>query len=159
MYVQTTSKLLLSGVTIPISNNIWSGSGGASFNWQGQHNSISAEFARRVNDGGGIQGPSNETLINGNYGRQLTKTITIGVGGYYTRTDALITDSTGTPSTNTASGNITISKTFRQNFSCVFGYAHDRQRQKDSTVLESGVVNHNRGWINISYSFGRPLGR
>lgn len=145
-------------ISVPISNNRWSGSGGASFSWQGTRTSVSADFVRRVNGGGGILGTSQMNSASVGLRRKITPSTTVSVVGGYSTNDALLAATTGLDSLRTASGTVGLSRRLGAHFGLDLSYSRLYQEQFPSGG-SSIPSNHNRGLITISYDFSRPLGR
>jgi hypothetical protein len=144
--------------SVPISNKKWSGAGGASFSWQGQHTSITAEFVRRVTNGGGILGTTTMNSANAGLRRQITPKTTLNFAGGYATNDALMASTTGIASLKTATGSVGVSRRLGVHFGLELDYA--RVYQEQSGVAPTLIpANHNRAAVTLSYDFSRPLGR
>ncbi len=142
-------------VSLPVSNNQWSVAAGASYGWQGEHTSAQVSAARRVSDGGGLLEAVQLNNVSGALRRQLTRSSTLGFGAGYAQSNALGNSSTAANSLKTASGNVSWERRLGANLGLGLGYA--REYQQGVTVKNR--VDHNRGWVSISYDFSRPIGR
>ena len=145
-------------VSVPISNRTWSGAGGASYSWQGPHTSITAQFVRRVSDGGGVQGVVFANSVSGGLRWQITRSTTMSLAGGYAASDALIAATSGIDSLKTATGGIGISRRLGAHFGLDLGYSRIHQASAAGATV-SLPAKHNRGWVSLSYDFSRPLGR
>jgi hypothetical protein len=145
-------------VSFPISNKTWSGAGGTSFSWQGQHTSISADFVRRVSDGGGVQGAVFMNSVNGGLRRQITRSTTLSLAGAYASSDALFASTTGIGSLKTATGSVGISRRLGTHLGLDLNYVRAYQQPAAGATVSLPAY-HNRGLVTLSYDFSRPLGR
>ena len=145
-------------ISVPISHKTWSGSGGASYSWQGEHTSITAGFVRRVSDGGGVQGAVTMTSVTGALQRQITRSTTLNFAGGYATNDALMGSTSAIGSLKTASGSVGINHRFGAHLGLDLSYARVYQEQTAGTTVPL-PANHNRGAVTFSYDFSRPLGR
>lgn len=142
----------------PVDHQSWSASGGATFAWQGRHTSMQAGFVRRVNDGGGVLGAVRMNSVDVAARRQLSAVSNLLVGATYAVNDSIDFTTTPGSSIRGASGRIGYERLLAHNLNLAFGYARENQNQK-STGVPAADINHNRGWITLSYDFSRPLGR
>jgi hypothetical protein len=145
-------------ISTPINNTSWSASGGATFSWQGSRTSMEASFVRRVNDGGGMLGAVRMNSFDATVRRQLTRSSDLMVGAIYGTNDSI--DFVATPGTSlrTASGRIGYEYVLRNHLRLGFGYARENQLES-LPGSSSGDINHNRGYVSLSYDFSRPIGR
>lgn len=164
-YSEVDSQSVQPIVTVPVvslaivnsTQKTWSVSGGATFGWQGEHNSIRISAVRRVADGGGLLGSVLFNTVDGAYRRQLAPWTAVSLGAVYGNNRALGSALTDTRSYNSASGNAGLEQRLPGNLKFFLGYA--REYQKTNTLAASADVNHNRVWVGVSYDFQRPLGR
>ena len=145
-------------VSIPISQKRWSGAGGASYSWQGEHTSITAGVVRQVSDGGGVQGAVTLTSVSGALRRQIARSTTLSFSGGYATNDALFTSTSGIGSLKTATGSIGIGRRLGAHFGLDLSYARIYQEPAAGATV-SVPAYHNRGLVTFSYDFSRPLGR
>jgi hypothetical protein len=154
---QTVDNTVTPPVVTPTAHQGWSTAGGASFSWQGQRTSITASGVRKVSDGGGLL--QAVTLITGSGAvrRQLARNTNLLFSGVYGNSTALEAGSSSFTTVKSASGSVAWEQRFARNFTANLGYARDYQEQNVIT-LPTMNVNHNRGWITLSYEFTHPLG-
>ena len=144
-------------ISIPTENGMWTGSAGTSFSWQGQRTAVQAQFVRRVTDGGGLQGTVTLNGLSGGISRQLTPKTTLNVGASYAAMDPLSSNASIYQVTNSASARFGVERRFGEHVGMMFGYG--REWQQSASPIAPAQINHNRGWITLSYDFSRPLGR
>jgi hypothetical protein len=135
----------------------WSGSGGATLNWNGQRNSVTAEFIREVTDGGGLLGVVRANIADGGIRRQLSPFWGASLGMAYATNDSLIAFSTSESRLQTASTSFSLDRSLGDHLSLRFGYTRNWQQRWATPVAAN--INHNRAWLSIAYNFSRPLGR
>jgi hypothetical protein len=148
---------MIAASATPAMRQTWSGSGGASFSWQGEHTSISLGGARKVSDGGGLLSAVKVTSVSGAVRRQVSPSATLGFGLTY-GDDNQLSNLSAASQLKSATGSLSWQQRMGRNFTASFGYGRDFQQQT-GTGLASADANHNRGWITLDYSFNRPLGR
>jgi hypothetical protein len=144
-------------ISFPTANGMWTGAAGTSFTWQGEHNSVQAQFVRRVTDGGGLQATVNLNALSGGISHQISSKTRLTAGGSYAGMDPLSKSSSIYQLTDSASARFGVGRRLGTNLEMMFGYAHEWQQSTSTPVAPQ--VNHNRGWITLSYDFSRPLGR
>lgn len=135
----------------------WSGSGGATFNWTGRRDSVTAEFIREVTDGGGLLGVVRANIADGGVRRQLTHSWGASLGMGYATNDSVIQFSTRQSRLKTASVSTSLDRTLGSHMSLRLGYT--RNYQQRFSVPTVANINHNRAWVSLQYNFSRPLGR
>jgi hypothetical protein len=145
-------------VSVPTSSKRWSASGGASYSWQGEHTSARVEISRSVSDGGGLLSVVQLSSARGSLRRQLTRSWSVAFGAGYAKSEALGTSFSSADSLNSTTGSIAMERSLGANLGLQMGYSRDYQQQYASASAEN-EMNHNRGWVSISYDFSRPLGR
>jgi hypothetical protein len=145
-------------VATPVDHQAWSGSGGATFAWQGRHTSASVDAVRRISDGGGLLGAVRTNSLDASLRRQLNRFSSFEVGGGYATNDAV--DFTAAPGSSIRgiSGRVTFEQRLINNLVLRLGYARDNQRQS-STGATPADIDHNRAWVSLAYNFSRPWGR
>jgi hypothetical protein len=148
---------LITVVSVPSTRQTWSGSGGASFSWQGEHTSISFGGARKVSDGGGLLSAVEITSVSGAMRRQVSPSATVGFGLIYGN-DRQLSNISAASKLKSASGSVSWEQHIGRSISANFGYGRDFQQQSGKT-LAAADANHNRGWITLDYNFTHPLGR
>ncbi|HUK26219.1 MAG TPA: hypothetical protein VLV49_16685 [Terriglobales bacterium] len=156
--VSTLVTLPLVQVTSdPITTHHWYGAGGVSFNWQGARTSAQLSAVRKVSDGGGLLSAVEYSGGAASLRRQFTPSTAIEVGAIYSQNHAL-DPSAANGDLNSASGSLALEQRLGRSFSANLGYARDYLQSQGGVTLP-GQVNHNRGWVTLSYHFDRPLGR
>ena len=131
--------------------------GGASFNWQGEHNGLNANFVQQVGTAGlGGAGSVTTRTVSLQLQRALTRTSTIGLSGNSTFNSQIITVGLPTP-TNSASVGITYSKTITDRLS--FDFSVMRQQFIDNVLPGFNTRSHDLASATLSYSWRRPIGR
>src|SRR5215471_3260893 len=143
-------------VSTPTTNGDWNVAAGSSLSWQGQRTAAQAQFVRRISDGGGLQATVNLNAVSGEISRQLTSKTTFTVGASYASMDPLSIGSSLYRVTDSAGGRFSVSRQMGSNLALMLGYGRDWQQ---SAGTAASNVNHNRGWITLTYDFTRPLGR
>jgi hypothetical protein len=165
-HTDTTNQILIPSVAlprisvlaIPISQNSWSGAGGASYVWNGVHTGITVDAARIISDGGGLLGAVTLTTADAGLRYQLLRQYTAGIGFNYGTSNAMGAISTPYSSVESASGNVSVSRQIRERIGLTLGYG--RAFQNEGNIGPSASdINHNRAWIAISYQLSRPLGQ
>jgi hypothetical protein len=145
----------ISGLGIP-SKLGWSPTGGAALGWQGLHNSANLRFANRVSGGGGLRSAVLSNSADLSIRHQLTKNLTVGLGGGYA-TNSFV-DPTLPGGGHTVSGSLSLMRTIGEHFSVQLGYARAHQSYSNIPAISS-VPDRNSAWVSFSYKFERPLGR
>jgi hypothetical protein len=136
----------------------WSSAAGASFNWTGLRTSFFAEFARRTNDGGGLQGATQATSIGGGVRHRLGRAWTTSATATYGVNDSLTTGAGIPDSVKWTSFSASVERAIRESVIFLAGYSHEIQKGQD-LLLPDANAHRNRVWFSISYNFTRPLGR
>jgi len=156
-YVDSMPALSGSSTTSESSRR-WSSAAGASFNWTGLRTSFFADFVRRTNDGGGLQGATQSTSVTGGVRHRLGRAWTAGATATYGVNDSLITDPAIPESVKFTSFTGSVERTIRESVILLAGYSHEIQKGQD-LLLPDDKAHRNRVWFSISYNFSRPLGR
>jgi hypothetical protein len=145
-------------VSSPVSERRWTYAAGASFNWQGEHTSVQMGASRRITDGGGILGPVELVSAQGALRQKLTRSLTLAFGGIVGDNRLLANFNGVADRLRSASGSAAIEQLLGQNFVVSLGYGRDYQRESGGTPPPTDV-NHNRGWVSLSYNFSKAIGR
>jgi hypothetical protein len=145
-------------VSTPVDHQAWSGSGGASFAWQGRHTSARVEVVRRTSDGGGLLGAVRTNSVDASLRRQLNRFSSFEVGGGYATNDSV--DFVAAPGSSIRgwTGQVSFEQRLVNNLALRVGYSRVNQRQS-STGTTPADIDHNRAWVSLSYNFSRPWGR
>ena len=136
----------------------WSPAGGASMSWQGKLTSFAASYSRSINSGGGLVGAVEASTASGSFRRQLTRMLSMSVGGSYASNDVLDVLPAFNSGGQTISGNASVQRQIGEHFSVQVQYTRLHQSYNDIEAI-SIAPNRNRVAVNISYLFSRPLGR
>jgi hypothetical protein len=133
-------------------------SAGGNFGWQGEHTSLHLDADRRVTDGGGLMGSVELTSVGGGIRRQLGRTTALHFSGVYGHNQVLGAAGSGQSALKSATGSTGVEQRLGGNFMLTMDYARDYLKG-GTAALANQTVNHNRGYITISYNFTRPIGR
>jgi hypothetical protein len=136
----------------------WSPGGGGSVNWQGQHNSMVANFSRRISDGGGLQGAVTFTGVDASFRHRFTPALRGSLSGNYGVNKVLNPLALNNNSGHTLSGTASVERSFGEHFNLTAGYTRLHQTYDNIAVL-SGAPNQDRVWLSIGYQFQKALGR
>ena len=136
----------------------WSPGGGASFSWQGKLTSFAASYSQTINGGGGLVGAVHAYSVSGALRRQLTRTMTASIGANYNRNSVLDALPQFNNGGHTISGTASLQRQIGEHLNVGLQYARTHQSYANVLALSSSP-DHNRGSIDISYQFSRPLGR
>ena len=145
-------------VTSPVSERRTLMAGGASLSWKDEKNSVQAGASRQVSDGGGILGVVELNTVDFAWRRRLRPATTLSLAAIYGDNTALGALAGGSAQLQAAAGSLSIEQQLRHNLMLTLGYARDYQRES-GIVSPPADVDHNRGWITLSYSITRPFGR
>ncbi len=149
---------LLTLVSTPVSENRWTVSGGASYSWQGELTSVQISGSRKITDGGGLLSVVELNTGSAALRRQLRRTTVFDVGVIYGDNRAVGDFFTGPARVKSVSGSLGLEQRLRANFVLSLGYSRDYQQQS-ANLPPALDVNHNRGWVAISYDFVKAIGR
>jgi hypothetical protein len=136
----------------------WSPAGGASMSWQGRVTSIAASYSRSINSGGGLVGAVEASTASGSFRRQLSRMLSMTIGGSYANNDVLDALPAFNNGGQTISGNASVQRQIGEHFNVQAQYTRLHQTYNDIAAISS-VPNRNRVAVLISYQFSRPLGR
>ena len=145
-------------ISSPASSQRWTYAAGASFNWQGERTSVQLGASRRISDGGGVLGPVELVSAQAALRQKLRRSLTLAFGGIVGDNRLLANFNGAAAQLRSASGSAAIEQILGRNFMVSLGYGRDYQRQSGGTPPPTDV-NHNRGWISLSYNFSRAIGR
>jgi hypothetical protein len=126
--------------------------------WQGKLTSFAASYSRIINSGGGLVGAVEASTASGSFRRQLTRMLSMSVGGSYASNDVLDVLPAFNSGGQTISGNASVQRQIGEHFSVQVQYTRLHQSYNDIEAI-SIAPNRNRVAVNISYLFSRPLGR
>jgi hypothetical protein len=147
-------------LAVPASRHFWTGTGGATYVWNGLHNGVTADVIRGVSDGGGLLGAVTLTSADVGFRRQLSRRLTSTFGFIYGQNDSVGLGTTAYSSLKSVSGGVSVTRQLRDNFGFTVGYRRDFQLQGNAGVSTPDAnVNHNRVWVSISYQVTRPIGQ
>ena len=145
-------------VSSPVSERRWTYAAGASFNWQGEHTSVQMGASRRISDGGGILGPVELVSAQAALRQKLRRSLTLAFGGIVGDNRLLANFNGVAARLRSASGSAAIEQMLGRSFMVSLGYGRDYQRESGGTPPPTDV-NHNRGWVSLSYNFSKAIGR
>lgn len=146
--------LMLGSTPALLPQKSWYGAGGLMLSWQGTRTGFSLGYSQQTSDGGGLAQAVRMQQGSAEVRRRLTQRWTTSVGAQYGRNNPL-TVSAIQP-LKTWSGNAGFDYQITDHLGFSLRYGRDQQRR---LAGPDAGVNRNRGWISISYSFTRPLGR
>jgi hypothetical protein len=136
----------------------WSPAGGASMSWQGKLTSFAASYSRSINSSGGLAGAVEASTASGSFRRQLTRMLSISVGGSYASNDVLDALPAFDNGGQTISGSASVQRQLGEHFNLQAQYTRLHQSYSEIAAI-SDIPDRNRVAVNISYQFSRPLGR
>jgi hypothetical protein len=142
------------------SSEEWSPAGGASLGWQGKQTSFAASYSQTINGGGGLGGAVHANSVNASLRRQLTKSLSSGIGASYANNsilDTLASLNSGAGG-HTFTGNASVQRQIGERLSLQLQYMRVQQSYAGISVI-SETPNRNRVAVTVSYQFSRPLGR
>lgn len=136
----------------------WSPAFGTGLRWQGDRTSISGNFTRRIQGGGGLLGAVRASTIDVSAKYQLSRLISVQIAAGYADNTVLGWNTSAT----SASGHgflasTSLERQLGQHFSLQIGYGREQQRYV-WLPASSGLETRNRSWISLTYRFDRPLG-
>ncbi|HEV2488841.1 MAG TPA: hypothetical protein VGT03_03460 [Candidatus Acidoferrales bacterium] len=143
-------------ISIPVTANTWSASGGAIYSLQGERTALQAQFSRHVSDGGGLIGAVYLTSGRIDIITRLTKNWDLDMNGIGAVNNLIAGTSSSNPQLLRYGAGAGFNRKLGENFSMRFFY--DRMNQSASNVNEV-LGNHNIGGISLDIHFLRPLGR
>jgi hypothetical protein len=126
--------------------------------WQGKLTSFAASYSRFINSGGGLIGAVEYSSANGSFRRQLTRMLSMSIGGGYANNDLLNALPGFNNGGETISGNASVQRQIGEHFNLQLQYTRLHQSYNDIEAI-SIAPNRNRVAVLISYQFSRPLGQ
>jgi hypothetical protein len=114
--------------------------------------------SRKITDGGGLLSVVELNTGSAALRRQLRRTTVFDVGVIYGDNRAVGDFFTGPARVKSVSGSLGLEQRLRANFVLSLGYSRDYQQQS-ANLPPALDVNHNRGWVAISYDFVKAIGR
>ena len=145
-------------VSTPVSRQKWTYSAGASFNWQGERTSVQLGASRRISDGGGILGAVELVSAQAALRQKITRSTTLAFGGIAGDNRLLANFNGVADRLRSVSGSAALEQMLGRSFMVSLGYGRDYQRQSGGTPPPTDV-NHNRGWVSLTYNFSKAIGR
>jgi hypothetical protein len=136
----------------------WSPAGGASMSWQGKLTSFAASYSHSINSGSGLSGAVEADTAAASFRRQLTRWLSMSLGGGYANNDVLQAFPTLNNGGQTIQANASVQRQIGEHFNVQAQYTHLHQTY-DQIAAISSVPNRNRVAVMIAYQFSRPLGR
>jgi len=138
------------------SSQMWSPSGGASFNLQARRTALALSLARSVTGGGGLIGAAESESVNASFRQKITKNLTLGAGGGYSNRNMIQLLALPTNNGHSITGSVSLERRLGEHVAARAGYTRLRQQYQNVGVI---TPNTNREWVSLSYEFSRPLGR
>jgi hypothetical protein len=145
-------------VSTPVSRTRWTYSAGASFNWQGERTSAELGVSRRVSNGGGILGAVELVSAEAAVRQKITHSTTFALSGIVGDNRLLANFNGVADRLRSASGSAALEQLLGRSFMVSLGYGRDYQRQSGGTPPPTDV-DHNRGWVTLTYNFSKAIGR
>ena len=147
--------LVLGSDGTPVWHRSWYGAGGLTWTWQGTRTGFSLDTSQQTSDGGGLTQAVRMQQAGGEIRRRLTQRWTTSVGALYAKNAPLMSSTVS--GFKTWSGNAGFDYQLTDHLGLALRYGRYQQKYTESVLNPS--INRNRGWVSISYSFTRPLGR
>jgi hypothetical protein len=138
----------------------WSAATGTSIGWATKQNTLTASFARRTNNSGGLFGAATVNAVNFGVARKFTSKLAGNLGLNYSRTAALSRTSrlvTGLSGVHTTSLNTGLEYALARHFSLRGFYIRDWQENLSGSL--GTQVDRNRAGFSLAYTFGQGLER
>jgi hypothetical protein len=145
-------------ISTPVSQQKWTFAAGGSFNWQGERTSAQVGASRRISDGGGILGPVELVSAHAAIRQRLTRSTALAVGAVAGDNRLLANFNGASDRLRSVTGSAAIEQMLGPSFMVSLGYARDYQRESGGTPPPTDV-NHNRGWVSLTYNFSKAIGR
>lgn len=152
-YSTTPVSNLLIPTSSMASQAHWNVAGGADLSWEGKKTSFRLGYIRETTDGGGLSQTVNLQQVNGEFRERLSSRWTANLGLGYGKNKPL-TAVGGTAPYRSWIGSAGLAYSVTSDIDLGVRYGRDQVQYGDNSPS-----NRNRGWIFISYSFSRPLGR
>ena len=137
----------------------WNPSVGGSIAWQGNSTNVAFSYSHAISGGGGLSGAAKSDNAGASVQQRITRSLNGSLSGSYARNQLL-----GSPlfggSNNGHSISFTgsLSKQLGEHLNLQLGYSRVHQVYSDVPVL-AATPTVNREFINVAYTFSRPLGR
>ncbi len=136
----------------------WSPAFGTGLRWQGDRTSISGNFTRRIQGGGGLLGAVRASTIDISARYQLSRLMSVQIAAGYSDNTVLGWNTSATSTSGHGFlASTSLERQLRQHFSLQIGYGREQQRYV-WLPASSGLETRNRSWISLTYRFDRPLG-
>jgi hypothetical protein len=143
----------------------WSVGGGADFGWKNQSTSVSAGYARTINNGGGLLGAVLLQTVHGSFRRQFnSKWAAVVTGSYSTNQAQTVPLATSASSIDLTSAGFSVERNVAKSLGLRMGYTHDFQQQMgvpgafSTSPLQTLDASRNRFFFTLSYQWAKPLG-
>lgn len=142
-----------------VSSTQWTPVASASIENQTPRSNVNLSYARTVTGGGGLIGSYKQDNAALLARLRVTRDWTMGVNGRYANlASAIPATANVNPGGHSILGRGFISRTLGEYLSVEMGY--ERMHQNYSQIaLVANNPDSNRGYVNVSYQFARPLGR
>jgi len=150
-YAQTTGDGI---ITAPS----WSSTEGGSFSWQGEHTSAIAALSRSISPGGGLATAVHGISSSASLRHQFSTNVVGTISETYSDNNVLEALALFSNGGRTLSTGASLQRTIKKHLAVQVGYTRLNESYNNIQVLSSNS-SQNRGWMSISYSFERPLGR
>lgn len=139
----------------------WSIAGGVEGGWQERRTSVTAGYAKRISDGGGILGAVRLQDIHAAVRRELIPGWAATLGVSHGSNGALtLASSRSATSIKTTSVGASLERNIGQSLGFQFGYFRDFQNQSGaSDASQNFDANRNRFSVTLSYQWAKSLGR
>jgi hypothetical protein len=135
----------------------WSPGGGASLNWQGQHNSLLVTYSRKITDGGGLAGAVSYNGTDASIRHRFSPALTASISANYSVNKVLDPTTVQNTGGHSISGTVLLQRNFGEHFNATAGYL--RLHQSYDIASLAVVPDRDRVWLSIGYRFQRALGR
>jgi len=135
----------------------WQPAAGASLNWQAKLTAFAVSYNHIVAGGSGLTGAVQMDVGSATIRQLITKTLSGSVAGGYAQNDLLSKSILG-QSGHSIFGSASVQQMVGQHVYVQLGYTWLHQSYSNVAVI-STTPNTNRGYVEISYQFSRPVGR
>jgi hypothetical protein len=152
----TTFRKTYDPTTAPL--RTWSPAFGTGLRWQGDRTSISANFTKRIQGGGGLLGAVRARTIDVSTRYQLSRLMSVQIAAAYSDNTVLGWNTSATSTSGHGFlASTSLERQLGQHFSLQIGYGREQQRYV-WLPASSGLETRNRSWMSLTYRFDRPLG-
>lgn len=141
-----------------VTNPSWSSTEGGSFSWQGEHTSAIASLSRSISPGGGLATAVHGISSSASLRHQFSPNVVGTISETYSNNNVLEVLALFSNGGTTLSTGASLQRTIKKHLAVQVGYTRLDESYTNIQVL-SNNSSQNRGWMSISYSFERPLGR